>query len=68
MSRAEAVQRGRFVAFYQALTAVGLWPAPVAEAHWWVQWSYPMAARMDARPREPGGPRQAPVVSPMTPA
>jgi hypothetical protein len=39
--RTEAVLRGRFVAFYAALTAVGLWPAPVAaEDVWWVQWSY----------------------------
>ena len=38
--RAEAVLRGRFVALYAALTAVGLWPAPVAEDRWWVPWSY----------------------------
>jgi hypothetical protein len=38
--RDEAVLRGRFVALYAALTAVGLWPAPVAEDRWWVQWSY----------------------------
>jgi hypothetical protein len=38
--RAEAVLRGRFIAFYGALTAVELWPAPVAADRWWVQWSY----------------------------
>lgn len=38
--RAEAVRLGRFIAFYGALTVVGLWPAPVAEETWWVQWSY----------------------------
>jgi hypothetical protein len=40
MSRAEAVLHGRLIAFYQVCTAVGLWPAPVDETHWWVQWSY----------------------------
>jgi hypothetical protein len=38
--REEAMRRGRFAAFYHALTAVGLWPSPVAEDTWWVQWSY----------------------------
>jgi hypothetical protein len=39
--RAEAVLRGRFRAFFQALESVGLWPEPVAdESVWWVQWSY----------------------------
>jgi hypothetical protein len=39
--RAEAVLRGRFVAFYAVLEAVGLWPAPVPDEDvWWVQWSY----------------------------
>jgi hypothetical protein len=38
--RAEAVLGGRFAALFGALTAVGLWPAPVAEDVWWVQWSY----------------------------
>jgi hypothetical protein len=39
--RAEAVLRGRFRAFFQALEAVNLWPAaPAAEDVWWVQWTY----------------------------
>jgi hypothetical protein len=38
-AREDAVQRAQLAAFYHALTAVGLWPAPVPDT-WWVQWSY----------------------------
>ena len=39
-ARDEAVLRAQLLAFYQALTAVGLWPDPVPEHTWWVQWTY----------------------------
>jgi len=39
-ARAVVVLQARFVHFYQALTAVGLWPEPVDETSWAVHWSY----------------------------
>ena len=55
MSRAEVVLRGRFIAFFSELTTVGLWPAPVEETHWWVQWSYQWVHLWTLDPENLGG-------------